>query len=437
MTDPRVVIIGAGLAGLTAGRALGEAGVPYVILEAADRPGGLCRTRTVGGYTFDYTGHLLHLKEGQSRDLIMELVGGQLAEHGRRASIFVEGTFVPYPIQAHFGFLPAATAKACLEELKTVAGKTVSRDVSFDEWAEAQFGGTLSDLFMIPYNRKLYGHPLEEMEVSWTSWSIPRPTADEIERIAAGGDPPSFGYNATFFYPGQGGIELLPRCLAAGQEEAIRTGVKVTGVDAARKVVTVEGGGRIPYRSLVSTMPLPDLLAMTTGLPSAIGSAAGKLRASAVLGVCLGLDGPVTRDDHWIYFPDKDLPFYRVGFPSNFSDHVAPAGCGSLYAEAAFVSGSPPDAGHLFTSVVRTLKDTGIIPENTGVAARVDLAMPCAYVFHDRFRARELPVILSELGERQILSVGRYGGWEYSAMQDAVQWGLDAAREVLARETLP
>ena len=57
--------------------------------------------------------------------------------------------------------------------------------------------------------------------------------------------------------------------------------------------------------------------------------------------------------------------------------------------------------------------------------------MPCAYVFHDLYRAENLDPILAALGEEGIRSVGRYGAWEYSAMQDAIDWGLTAAREVL------
>ena len=233
MSDHPVVIIGAGLAGLAAGYSLARSGVPYVILEKGPRPGGLCRTESIGGYTFDYTGHLLHLKEGESRDLLLSLIGDRMSEHDRKASIYVEDTFVPYPVQAHFGALSPATARACMEELKAlsmstvlfqpVSGQPVSGEMSFDNWAVAQFGRTLAELFMIPYNQKLYCHPLDEMETSWTSWSIPRPTVEEIERIASG-EEPSFGYNASFYYPDQGGIELLPMALAKGQESGIRTG---------------------------------------------------------------------------------------------------------------------------------------------------------------------------------------------------------------------
>jgi protoporphyrinogen oxidase len=429
--DP-VIIIGAGLAGLSAGRVLMEAGVEYVILEGCERPGGLCRTEILNGFSFDYTGHLLHLKDGESRDLILSLLWEDLEEHERRASIYIEGTFVPYPVQAHFGKLPSPLAERCLNDLISASHSRISPEMPFPEWARAQFGNTLAEIFMIPYNRKLYVHPLQEMETSWTSWSVPRPAMREIERIADGREPPPFGYNATFFYPRQGGIEILPKALSAGQDDRIRTTARVAGINADRRSVILDNGEVIPYRYLISTMPLPDLIRLCDGIPEEAAEAGRGFRHSSVLGVCLGLDGPVLRDDHWIYFPGADLPFYRVGFPSNFSGNVAPEGCGSLYTEVAYLPGTVPDADRAAEAVVRFLRGSGLIGSSTKARARIDLDIPCAYVFHDRHRGVHLDPVLAVLREADILSVGRYGSWEYSGMQKAVQWGLEAAREVLS-----
>jgi protoporphyrinogen oxidase len=431
MSKEMVIIIGAGLAGLAAGRTLKAAGADYLILEASDRPGGLCRTEEVDGFTFDYTGHLLHLREGESKDLILDLIGDRLVEHTRRASVFVKGVFIDYPIQAHFGNLPAPLAGQCLEELLEAANQEVSGEMFFDQWAIKKFGKTLAGLFMIPYNAKLSVHPLGEMEISWTSWAVPVPTAQELRSIGEGEAPPAYGYNTTFFYPEEEGIEILPRSLASGQENFIRTGTRVDRVNTLSRTVTMENGEELPYSSLISTMPLPRLLEITDGLNGSLTQATGKLRYSSVLGICIGLDGPVLTTDHWIYFPGEDLPFYRIGFPANFSDRVAPDGCGSIYAEVAYSGGSGPDSGSVAKKVLETLVKTGLIDPSTGILGRIDLAMPCAYVFHDMYRANHLNPILEFLSEKQIISVGRYGAWEYSAMQDAVEWGLNAARGVL------
>lgn len=432
MNESQVLIIGAGLSGLTAGRVLLEAGVEYAVLESHERPGGLCRTETINGFSFDYTGHLLHLKKGDSRDLILGMLGHCLEEHTRKASIYIEGTFVPYPVQAHFGKLPAPLAKRCMDDLVDVSDSRVTPEMTFPEWARAQFGDTLAEIFMIPYNRKLYVHPLQDMEISWTSWSVPKPAMEEIERIAAGLEPPTFGYNATFFYPGRGGIEILPEVLCAGQEERIRTGSRVARVNVHRKTVTLDDGEVIQYGHLISTMPLPDFTRTCEGLSTEAVSAGDRFRHSSVLGICLGLDGPVLNDDHWIYFPDEKLPFYRIGFPSNFSGDAAPAGCSSLYTEVAYAPGSAPDADSAAEAAIRSLREYGLIERSTKAVARLDLNIPCAYVFHDRYRARHIDAVLAGLRAADVLSVGRYGAWEYSGMQDAINWGLDAAREIMS-----
>jgi protoporphyrinogen oxidase len=432
MSRGSVIIIGAGLTGLAAGRALINAGIEYVILEAEERLGGLCRTEEINGFIFDYTGHLLHLREGEGRDLILNLLGENLAEHTRKASVFVEGTFVPYPIQAHFGKLPGSLAMGCMEDLIDISGRSVSSDMSFPDWARAQFGDTLAEIFMLPYNKKLFVHSLEEMEVSWTSWSVPRPTVEEVRAVASGQALPAFGYNATFYYPRQGGIGILPEVLSRGQEDRVRTSSRVTEVDALRKTVTINGNEVIPYRSLITTMSLPNLIRIMRGLSPGIVRAASRFRHSSVLGICVGLDGPIRREDHWIYFPEKGLPFYRIGFPTNFSHYVSPEGCGSAYVEVAYIKGSEPDPGTIVPSAMKIMKELGIIDQETRCVARLDLAIPFAYVFHDRFRVGNLDKILEILRQKGVRSVGRYGAWEYSAMQDAVEWGQAAARETLS-----
>jgi protoporphyrinogen oxidase len=380
--------------------------------------GGLCRTEQVGSCLFDHCGHLLHLKAGKVRGALLSLLGPDLAEHSRRASVRVGDAWAPFPVQANFGALGADRAQAILASWRRAAPVAEGERPSFLRWAEANFGRELVDLFFRPYNGKLFVHPLAELLPTWTSWSVPRPTPDEMERAAGvkGNPAASFGYNSSFFYPRRGGIELLPRRLAEGLEAGIRTGCRVTAVDAIKKTVTFvpSGGGRpetMGWRRLVTSAPLPGLLAMTAGLPSSLTAAGPRLRHSSVLCLCLAARGFAGRAEHWMYFPDRSLSFYRAGIPTNFSRRVGPAGAVSFYVEAAFDPRRPPDLRLLARAMKRDLSAAGLLPAGAAIEAEGTIVLPYGYVFYDRFREDHLARVLSALRDAGVDSVGRYGAW--------------------------
>ena len=122
-----------------------------------------------------------------------------------------------------------------------------------------------------------------------------------------------------------------------------------------------------------------------------------------------------------------------TGIRGGFSNSMAPEGSSSFYVEIAHHPGKgPTDTDGLARSVEKAFKDLGIIPDRSRIVARLCLSIPCAYVFFDRFRGDNLEGILAALKERSIHSIGRYGAWEYSSMEDAVEWGLGTAGEVLS-----
>jgi protoporphyrinogen oxidase len=432
MSREPVLIIGAGLAGLSAARTLDEAGVDFLVLEREQEVGGLCRTEKTGGFAFDYTGHLLHLRPGFARDLIMSELGDVLVEHERKASVYLADTFVPYPIQANFGVLSPPLVDRCIDGYRRSRDMTVSEDMTFPQWSRAQFGDGLAQLFMIPYNRKLYVHSLDEMEISWTSWSIPKPSEEEMERAAMGETSGILGYNATFFYPKQGGIEVLPRKLAEGLKDRILTATAVEELNSTSRTATISGGKEIGFSKVISTIPLPELLRMTLDLPASLTSAGGRLRYSSVTAFCLGFDRPAPREEHWIYFPEEAVPFYRAGFFSNFSADLAPEGASSLYVEVAHRRDDHPNGGRLMEECLEGLRAVRMVDPRSRLTASMILSMPYAYVFYDRFRKEKLPGLVEALKARSIHTIGRYGAWEYSAMQDAMEQGARTAGQVLA-----
>ena len=264
------------------------------------------------------------------------------------------------------------------------------------------------------------------------AWAIPRPSLEAVTDGARGVVKQGLGYNPAFSYPRTGGIGQLADGLA-GQVPGLRCGRAAVAVDTTARVVTLAGGERVSYDRLVSTLPLTALVAMSD-LPDALKQAAKLLRWVGVLNFNVGLSRERAWEDHWTYFPEPGLPFYRVGVPTNFSQGIAPPGATSLYVEVTYRPEQEPDSEALWPTVLAGLQRAGVVRDPAEVDIVHVIRIPHAYVVFDEDRKRVLPELLGALAERGVRSIGRYGAWEYSSMEKALVDGMDAAT-ALGRES--
>lgn len=433
-----IVVLGAGLAGLSAAYHLQETHDLFV-LEREQRPGGLCRSVVKDGFTFDLTGHLLHLRRPEIRALVENLIPEQrFVKIDRKAFIHSHGTFTPYPFQVNTHGLPAEVVAECLLGFAEAMGNGAvspceAEGISFAEWVMRTFGAGIARHFMIPYNEKLWLTDLQEVTCDWVSWSIPRPTLTEVVEGALGISRKAFGYNPSFLYPREGGIQVLPDALAS-RVKNITCGAEAVSIDPHRRTVSMRSGGTLPYERLVSTLPLPRLLAIAKGLPSWMSDAARRMRHVAVINLNLGVERVVEPGRHWVYFPEKEFVFYRAGFPASFTPAAAPDGCSSIYVEIAARPGEPWDEERLHEQARSGLIRAGILGSADRIVTRATFYINPAYVIYDRHRREVLPRIHAELARQGIHSIGRYGGWYYNSMEDSMADGRTLALEILSRE---
>nr|MBI3614532.1 hypothetical protein [Nitrospirota bacterium] len=214
----------------------------------------------------------------------------------------------------------------------------------------------------------------------------------------------------------------------------IQYGSELVELDTQRRRATVRTGRNgsqvLEYEKLVSTIPIPELVRRCTDLPSDIREAAEGLRCVSVYSVNLGVARERVTDMHWIYFPEPEYPFYRAGFPMNFSPGLGPSGCSSLYVEISHQPTAAMASDDVLTLVRGGLDRAGIFTAKDEIVAADVRDIRYAYVLFDRHRARVLPAILQELERRGIHSIGRYGRWEHTSMEDAIGQGKKLAEQL-------
>ena len=441
-----IVILGGGLAGLSTAWHLQEAGCDnYQLIEKEARVGGLVRSEIVDGFTFDFTGHVLHFRDQYVKDLVLKVLGENLNYVERNSWIFSKNVYTRYPFQTNTFGLPKDVVKECIVGFIEAAygnatkGQTQSdssfandhpNEMSFEEWIYKAFGAGIAKHFMIPYNEKLWTVHPRELTCKWMGRFVPQAKLDDILDGALSDQARTIGYNAHFYYPLQGGIEALPRAFASSlvnthlSREACR-------IDVREKKITFTDGGQIYYDKLVSTMPLPVLVGMINPVHSHIEKIVRNLRYTSVFNINLGVDRELS-DKHWVYFPEQEYIFYRVGFPSNFSPCNAPSGTTSLYLEIAYSTKKPLDKQKAVQRAKEDLRKAGILSASDKILVEKCFDIRCAYVIYDKNHDQTVNTIQKFLTENDIYSIGRYGSWEYSGMQDAILHGQKVVQEIFS-----
>ncbi|MCX5792371.1 MAG: NAD(P)-binding protein [Elusimicrobia bacterium] len=431
MLKTDVLIIGGGLAGLAAAKAL-EGKKDYLVAERENRPGGLAATLKKGAFHFDYSGHLLHLRWPETSKLILGALGGNCSRIRRDARIYAHKSWTPFPFQANLSGMPARVKSECVSGFLAAynSGNAGPGDgaETFSRWTRRVFGSGISQHFMLPYNAKLWQYPLERLTTEWCAPFVPMPRPEEVIEGAYGKKTEGLGYNTVFNYPKRGGIGALPNALARDLG-GLRLGLEVESFDLRKGVANVRHFGPVHFKHLINTSPLDEFIARAEDAPAAVKRAAARLRHNTVYVLNLGVKG-VKSDMHWGYFPEARFPFYRAGIATNFSKGLAPRGCASFYIEIA-TDGSVPDLASAEAAVIGGLKACGLIKSSSQIVERLWLKIPCAYVIYNRERAEALPVIFAWLKSQRAESIGRYGAWKYSFMEESVKEGLEAAAKLL------
>ena len=414
----KYLIIGAGISGLMFANCKKD---DFLIIEKENEIGGYCRTIYQDGFIWDYAGHFFHFKTDEMKKFFMEnMKDEKLINQVKNTKIYYKGKLIDYPFQTNIHQLEKQEFIDCLYDLYNKKEK--ENYDSFLDMLYGKFGKSIVEKFLKPYNEKLYACDLNNLDKEAMGRFFPYANINQI--INNMKEANNSSYNNTFLYPENGAMSFLNKLYNNLDKNRVKLNTSIVSINYAEKSAMTSNGEKIQYEYLINTTPLNKFLELTESKEDKILNS--NLSYNKVLVFNFGFEKKSDFNEHWIYFPDKEINFYRVGFYDNIlnSDRL------SMYIEIGYNKDDKNiDVEYQLKRTIENLEKVGIAKNNKLVSYSTILMDP-AYV-HIQSETNEKVENWKEKRQADnVYSIGRYGGWTYCSMEDAMIAAKNLAEKI-------
>lgn len=445
----RSIVLGGGLAGLSAGLGFARQGSMPEVYEADSELGGLSKTVWRGEYGFDLGGHRFHTRDAEVGELVRSLMGDELITVDRKSRIYMGGRFFDYPLKP----LNSISGLGLPTVMRIIADYAIERvrgvfdpvpGDSLEDWVVRNFGRRMFEIYFKVYSEKVWGIPCTRISRSWVEQRIRGLSLATALKSAFfkyfGRDIPTLADE--FLYPKLGIGRLSDRI----GEEVAKAGSVYTSspVETVQhdgwKIGSITAGGQVVKgERFVSSIPLNTFVGlMKPAPPERVREAASMLGFRDLVIVAIPIDRPVVTELSWVYIPEPSIPFGRIHEPKVWSPEMAPEGKTLLVAEFFCFRGDDvwnSSDGRLIEETVNGLEALGFIRPEEAMDGWV-LRVPKAYPLFEVGYEKHCGLILQYLrGFGNLQIAGRSGSFSYQNMDHAIRSGLDAASRSLGGQS--
>ena len=338
----KVVIIGAGPAGLTAAYQLCKEGVPSVVLEKDDVVGGISRTVNYRGYLFDIGGHRFFTKVKAVDEMWREVLGEKkFLRRSRLSRIYYNKKFFYYPLKATNALFGLGIWNSFMMFGSYVQAQLfpVKSEKSFEDWICNRFGRRLFNTFFKTYTEKVWGIPCNEISADWAAQRIKglslistiknallasqnTDKGEIIKTLIDAFDYPEKG-------PGQMWEMVADQIQTQNSELKKQSNVeKIFWENGKVTALEIERNGQkelVEGTDFISSMPMQELVKkMSPPPPDDILKAANSLGYRDFLTVSLIINKADLFQDNWIYIHDSAVKVGRIQNFKNWSPAMVP-----------------------------------------------------------------------------------------------------------------
>jgi len=423
-----IAILGAGIAGISAGYHLGLKDKKTIIFEKNNSWGGLCDNFTIDGFRFDNSIHLSFSKSTYVNELFSK--SSDYYTYDPCIGNYYKGHWLNHPAQNNLFRLDIEDRIKIIKDF-LYKDKIINKNKinNYEQWLRFQYGNYFAENFPMRYTRKYWTVNSKDLKTSWIENRMYIPSMEEVLRGAMSEDTENVYYTGKMRYPKKGGYKSFLQYMA--RRCNIRYNRKVAMIDTKKKMLEFENGTTEYYEYLISSLPLPVIIKLIKDVPKKITESANNLNWTSLALVSLGFRKPDITKYLWFYIYDEDFLPSRVYSPNLKSVENVPEGCSSLQYEVYFSKKKKLKikSNDLIEHIVTKSSKIGIFEKNNIVVLDYR-ELDFGNVIFDKNIDINRKIVHEYLDDIGINYMGRFGEWAYFFSDESLLSGKKVAERL-------
>ena len=422
-----VVILGAGISGLTVSYFLNKFKIKNLVLEKQSKPGGLLKSFKIKDFTFDNFIHISHAKKNTVKKFFISSAKNFLINP--KPNNLYKNIWIDHSPQ--FNLFPLNLG----EKLKIIFSYLLRnrneeyKKINYENWLKGTYGDYFAKNFPMVYTEKYWATKSFNMSTSWIKFRMQPINLKDLLIGAFFKIYKNTFYSSQMRYPKRGGYESFLSILK--KNKSIRLNKNIKKIDLQRKEIFLANGKKINFKKLVSTIPLPEFCKLSKKIPNKILQASKKLRCTAGILISVGIKKKVNMRT-WFYIYDKKIKAARVYSPSKLSRFNSPKGKTSIQAEIFIDNRKNINSKYLNyirDNTIESLIKIGLFKKKDLEVVNIKF-LKYANVIFDKNYSKNRNLILNYFKKYDIDFVGRFGRWAYLWSDDCFLSGKLLAEKI-------
>ena len=364
------------------------------------------------------------------------MLPGGLFNQTRNAQVYTHGTLIPYPFQKFYDRIPDPDVVRECEAGLRAAAEAKQDATNFEDFIVQKFGRGVADHFMLPYNRKLWARDLSQVSCDWTGQRVAAAKGSEERFDTQGGVRRPLQAGTAVGYPHHGGFDEIYKAFVP-HVPGLELRTTIAEIDPVAKTATTTKGKTYAWRSLVSTIPLPALLRMVTGLPDDLIRLGDRLEFLSIHVELLMTKRPLPTPIQRIYVSDPGILPHKIALNHNSSDSLRGRARHAIMAEVSHSQHKAVDLARVAPQTISLLCELGILEGPADIIWRGEVEATYGYPVYTMDRPRVVQQLKTELARHHIHTAGRFGEWEYINSDKCVHKGLALGQALRRSQAVP